>query len=315
MFIKDLPAPITASKADWLQGTTWLGFTPTGTGSDAAAKCQSTVQRQFGSGYVVEYITEQMNVPNPGFEKSPEYLSEIESHSKNAGRLIAVHRLRPTYRPLAQILGKKEYELMQDMWAQNGKRLRWSVAFPIIETFEIDERPKAKTVFGDESYHRLYAHSSATLRALTESEQEALSELRVTQIEAKNAWIGIADEVAIAERSDIPANVLKLISKDLSDKALEGQNEEQRVKLRRRAAWLANRFILKRRSENQLICDDCNFDPRNIFAPETVNPRSLLDVHHKNPLDEGERYTTLHDFALLCPTCHRVEHVRLRLAH
>jgi 5-methylcytosine-specific restriction protein A len=29
MQIHDLPAPVTAAKADWLPGTHWLGFTPT----------------------------------------------------------------------------------------------------------------------------------------------------------------------------------------------------------------------------------------------------------------------------------------------
>ncbi len=29
---------------------------------------------------------------------------------------------------------------------------------------------------------------------------------------------------------------------------------------------------------------------------------------------EGLRYTTAKDFALLCPTCHRVEHARIRAA-
>lgn len=53
-------------------------------------------------------------------------------------------------------------------------------------------------------------------------------------------------------------------------------------------------------------------DPKIVLDPKIVNPRSLLDVHHKNPLDEGERYTTIRDFALLCPTCHRVEHQRLK---
>ncbi len=28
MKIRDLPEPITASKSDWLAGTTWIGFTP-----------------------------------------------------------------------------------------------------------------------------------------------------------------------------------------------------------------------------------------------------------------------------------------------
>jgi 5-methylcytosine-specific restriction protein A len=43
-----------------------------------------------------------------------------------------------------------------------------------------------------------------------------------------------------------------------------------------------------------------------------VSGGSLLEVHHKNPLDEGVRYTTVLDFALPCPTCHRFTHALLR---
>jgi len=39
-----------------------------------------------------------------------------------------------------------------------------------------------------------------------------------------------------------------------------------------------------------------------------VKARSLLDVHHMNPLDEGVRYTTEADFCLVCPNCHRFMH-------
>lgn len=38
-----------------------------------------------------------------------------------------------------------------------------------------------------------------------------------------------------------------------------------------------------------------------------------LDVHHKYPLDDGLRQTTLADFCLLCPNCHRFVHALMRL--
>ncbi|RYD90908.1 MAG: hypothetical protein EOP50_15165, partial [Sphingobacteriales bacterium] len=146
MLVKDLPEPVTASKADWLAGTTWLGFTPIGSGDNARAQCQSTIQRQFGNGYVIEYITEQFSEPNPGFENDPSYLAEREAHKELAGRFIAVHKLRSTARPLQSIVGEDEFAKLQDMWAQAGKRYRWSVAFPIVETFEVVGKPKAKSV-------------------------------------------------------------------------------------------------------------------------------------------------------------------------
>ena len=89
--------------------------------------------------------------------------------------------------------------------------------------------------------------------------------------------------------------------------------EERRVKLRRRASWIADRFINERRQAGALICDECGFDPTTVIDPSLAKARSLLDVHHKAPLEEGVRYTTSSDFTLLCPTCHRIEHVRLSI--
>ena len=312
MIIAELPAPITASKADWLAATTWLGFTPMGGDTNARNSCQSTIQRQFGTGYVLEYITEQFSEPNPGFENHPEYLQERHAHKELAGRLTAVHKLRTTSRALETIIGTDDYQRIQDMWAQSEKRWRWSVAFPIVESFDIVGKPKAKDIFGEDDYRGLYQYSSANLRALNEEHREALRHLELKRRNAPNAWIGIEDEFALAERSEINAKTLKQINADLSDAALEGMTEEQKCRVRRRAAWIADKFIKARQKRGSLFCDDCGFDPSTVLDPKIASPRSVLDVHHKHPLDEGVRYTQVNDFALLCPTCHRVEHQRLK---
>lgn len=310
MQIRDLPAPVTASKADWLAGTTWLGFTPTEGDLTARNKCQSTIQRQFGNGYVIEYITQQFSEPNPGFETDPTYLAEREAHRALAGRLIAVHKLRTTARSLETILGAEHFKRLQDMWAQGGKRYRWSVAFPIVESYEIIGRPKAKDVLGEAAYRRLYQRSSATLRTLTDDEGWLIAGLELRQIATPNSWIGIEDEFRLAEASEINPEVARAIGRDLA--ALEGMEAERLAKVKRRASWIADRFVRERQRAGTIICDDCAFDPTELSVELEVKPRGFLDVHHKNPLDEGVRYTTVADFALLCPTCHRVEHVRLR---
>ncbi|WP_367715119.1 HNH endonuclease [Nitratireductor sp. GISD-1A_MAKvit] len=310
MKIKDLPAPVTASKADWLPGTTWLGFTPTDGDLGSRNKCQSTIQRQFGSGYVIEYITETFQKPNDGFENDPQYIADREAHKERAGRLIAVHKLRTTSRSLETILGPEEFKLLQDMWAQEGKRFRWSVAFPIVESYRIKDPRKAKEIFGPDAYARLYAHSSATLRPLRAAEQHLIAELEIERVDTKNSWIGIEDEFALAERSEINPDTERAIGRDLG--ALEGMEAERLVKVKRRAAWIADRFIRERQKAGMIACDACDFDPAALAAELGVKARGFLDVHHKNPLDEGGRYTTTADFALLCPTCHRVEHIMLR---
>ena len=310
MKIKDLPAPVMASKGDWLPGTSWLGFTPTDGDLRSRNKCQSTIQRQFGTGYVIEYITEMFQKPNPGFENDPRYIAERDAHRERAGRLIAVHKLRTSSRDLEEIIGPEEFKQVQDMWAQDGKRFRWSVAFPIVQSFRIKDDRKAKEILGPEPYARLYAHSSATLRPLADEERKLIDELEIEPVETRNAWIGIEDEFRLAERSEISPDTERSIGRDLA--ALEGMDHERLAKVKRRAAWIADKFIRERQRAGNLACDHCAFDPVKLAAELGVKPRGLLDVHHRSPLDEGVRYTTTAEFELLCPTCHRVEHVRLR---
>lgn len=311
MKIRDLPNLVTASKSDWLAGTTWIGFTPTDGSLTARNKCQSTIQRQFGGGYVIEYITEKFGEPNSGFDDDPQYLLEREAHKNLAGKFIAVHRLRATARSLIDILGTDEFERLQDMWAQGGNRHRWSVAFPIIESYRVNGRPKAKAILGENLYARVYQHASGTLRPLSESARAAIADLDIEPVTPPNAWIGIEDEFALAERSDIDPQVRRSIDQDLSAPAIEGTTIEHWAKVRTRAAWKAHEFLKVRIRNNTLRCDHCDFDPASRVDTKAIRPRYLLDVHHKYPLAEGVRYTTIADFDLLCPTCHRVEHAIL----
>ena len=314
MKIYELPDPVNASKSDWLAGTTWIGFTPTDGSLTARNKCQSTIQRQFDSGYVIEYITEKFGEPNAGFHDDPQYLAEREAHKDLAGKFIAVHRLRPTARPLIDILGGDEFERLQDMWAQDGNRHRWSVAFPIVESYRVNEHPKAKSILGENMYARLYAHSSATLRPLNDAERAAIANLDIEPVSTSNAWIGIEDEFALAERSEIDPRVRKAIDNDLVAPAIEGVKAERWARIRTRAAWKAHQFLKGRMRKDTLRCDQCGFDPSGRVDPNVIRPRSLLDVHHKRPLEEGVRYTNVTDFDLLCPTCHRIEHALLKAA-
>lgn len=227
------------------------------------------------------------------------------------GRLVKVHRLRATARPLEQILGVDGYKHIQDMWSRNENRNRWSVAFPIVQSFDIIDKPEANEIFTEQLVKSLLHHPSATLRPLSDAHRLCIANLELTERPAKNAWIAIEDEFEIAKRSEINRRTIELINDDLG--AMEGLNEERRAMVRRRAAWLGDRFVRERQKAGRLTCDDCAFDPTHRFSSDQVKPRSLLDVHHKNPLSEGVRHTTIADFALLCPTCHRVEHTRLRV--
>lgn len=311
MLIRDLPFPVAASKADWLPNTAWLGFTPQGQGPSAAAQCASTVQRQFGQGYVLERITQAFGEPNEAFRDDPLVVQEREAHEKVKDCLVAVHRLRHSMRPLQEIIGQKEFDRLQDIWSGDDARRRWSVAFPIIETYEIVGKPRAKDVLPPNVFRRLYQTQSATLRPLDDEARTAIADFKIVRMDAPNAWIAIEDEFTMALSSDLPEQLEQNITSDIG-RALEGETEERRTKVVKRAAWLANRFATERRKSSSLVCDDCGFDPRTRPELEGISPRSCFDVHHKDPLAEGQRYTTLQDFALLCPTCHRLQHLLLK---
>lgn len=314
MKIRDLPKPVVAAKSDWLMGTTWLGFTPTSSQPNARQQCESTIQRQFSGGYVIEYITDSFNKPNAGYETDPVYLSEREEHKKIKGCFVSVHKLRFTSRPLREIIGDDEFEHLQDMWAPNEIRQRWSVAFPIIESYRIIGKPKAKLVLGDDAFKERFAHRSSTLRRLSARDQLAIAELKISPAPAPNAWIAINDEFLAAELSEVRSRTEKLLNSDLQSlQAEEGMSEEKLAKIRRRAAWIAERFARNRSQSNSLYCDICKFSPAEAVKDAGIKPRSLLDVHHKHPLAEGKRYTSTEDFSLLCPTCHRTEHALLRV--
>jgi HNH endonuclease len=127
---------------------------------------------------------------------------------------------------------------------------------------------------------------------------------------------------AIIERDTAQAETVKLDSNnkradaDIDDdlaSALEGLPVERARMVRSRAHWLAALFVQRREQEGTLICDaGCGFDAIARARGTKVNPRTLIDVHHRAPLAEGQRLTMIADFELLCPTCHRFEHAIIR---
>lgn len=312
--IADLPAPVTAAKVNWRAATTWMGFSPHSAAVDASAQREAVVNRQIAQGYVLEYISLAFGTPNEGFSRDPSYLQEVAEHAPMSGRLVAVHRLWQSSRSLQSIAGDEEFNRIQDTWATPGRsRNKWSVAFPVVESYDIEGWPKANEVFSQEAIKRVFAHPSSTLRPLDDDDRRVLDGLGLQRRKAINAWIAIEDEIRKAEMLDAPSNRAFVdMDRDLPKSAPEGMTAEQWVRNRVRVAWLADRFAASRRRAGSLICDDCRFDPTTRVGATDIRPRTLLDVHHRAPLAEGVRVTNLADFALLCPTCHRLEHERLR---
>jgi hypothetical protein len=102
-----------------------------------------------------------------------------------------------------------------------------------------------------------------------------------------------------------------LIAEDFG--GIEGGLSQNLGTQRTRVITLALKFVEKRKAAGELVCEICRFDPREKIGRLEIEPRALLDMHHKRPLSEGLRKTTIDSFQLLCPNCHRFAHAKLRL--
>jgi hypothetical protein len=136
-------------------------------------------------------------------------------------------------------------------------------------------------------------------------------------------YFGIYDEEVPDAARFVPRAVnfaVEVISsspvyRDFSDfRDLEGIPLEKRQLAYSRSAKLVRRFIEKRIADGKLVCDDCTFDPTDRIGRLPIGPRSLLDVHHKQPLNlTKQHWNTLTDLSLLCPICHRLTHAKMRI--
>jgi predicted HNH restriction endonuclease len=86
-----------------------------------------------------------------------------------------------------------------------------------------------------------------------------------------------------------------------SDKAHEGYEVDRRILASARNARLA----AKRRELDEFTCKACSFKLE-------LHGKYVIDVHHLQPFrSTGETITTLDKLVSLCPTCHRIAHLRI----
>ncbi|MGE3245090.1 MAG: HNH endonuclease [Beijerinckiaceae bacterium] len=85
----------------------------------------------------------------------------------------------------------------------------------------------------------------------------------------------------------------------------EGQLSSRVHFIRERDRFLVQRKLNEARKKNGKIkCEACCDTSEQKYGPNGP----VWEVHHLNPLTEGERKTCLHDLAILCPNCHRAIH-------
>lgn len=85
-----------------------------------------------------------------------------------------------------------------------------------------------------------------------------------------------------------------------SAKAEEGYKVDKKFLVSKR-----NKIIVERRkAKDNYRCQAC-------FRKNQVNGKFVIDCHHINPISLGKRETKIDDLISLCPTCHRIAHLRI----
>jgi hypothetical protein len=86
-----------------------------------------------------------------------------------------------------------------------------------------------------------------------------------------------------------------------SNGVVEGELEDRTITFRKRNA----KIILQRKKLDKYTCQACFFRLK-------LGTLYIIDCHHLYPFrsDSAARVTSLDDLVCLCPTCHRIAHVR-----
>ncbi len=122
------------------------------------------------------------------------------------------------------------------------------------------------------------------------------------------------DEPVAGDEADAPER-LPLPSEDDDRRWVEGHPRRVAHLRRERAPGLArDKKAAVLAATGKLACEECGFEPAVKHGPAFLD--AGLDVHHKVPLADlplGTE-TALADLALLCATCHRIEHRKIAFA-
>lgn len=106
-----------------------------------------------------------------------------------------------------------------------------------------------------------------------------------------------------------------LPSEDEDRRWVEGHPKRVAHLRRERAPGLArDKKAAVLAARGKLACEECGFEPAAKHGPAFLD--AGLDVHHKVPLADlpPGTETALGDLALLCATCHRIEHRKIAFA-
>ncbi len=84
-----------------------------------------------------------------------------------------------------------------------------------------------------------------------------------------------------------------------STKAIEGYKKDHVLSISERD----RKLVKARKEQDDFTCQACKVRIK-------INNKFVIECHHLNPISLGERETKIEDLISLCPTCHRIAHMR-----
>ena len=125
------------------------------------------------------------------------------------------------------------------------------------------------------------------------------------QLCKNESWDSLSDKILDLISLIIAAHTGLTVSNqndifDIDDKdALEGYEFDLLIKARKRD----RKIIGERKILDKYTCQACGFHL-------IVNDKPVIECHHINPIQFGKRKTNIQDLISLCPTCHRIAHLK-----
>jgi len=117
----------------------------------------------------------------------------------------------------------------------------------------------------------------------------------------------LAEILGVSEQevTKIPEDQVEDLSSAVITSGKEGALKLYKHYKRERKSGLArgakNNF---KKKYGRIFCEACKIEPESLYGVE------IIEAHHRIPLSKSalDRETTVDDFLLLCPSCHRAIH-------
>ena len=200
------------------------------------------------------------------------------------GRVLNITSVSGTYGEMAAFIDDRD---------ERARLAQWPTAVALRDVYDIEGYPRVVDDLGFPDMRLLTNAFDQVVRP-----EPAVDELWQA---LRRRTVTLRDLPPIVAFND--EDKLVLVGERLPTKVTgaEGDRRYREAQMRERDRALAAAVKEHNRSKNKgiLVCEGCTF---------TDSDASLFDAHHLSPLALGSRLSVVSDFAVLCPTCHRVVH-------